>query len=228
MTTVLEIREFGAYLRGLRDATQRGTAIALLDGVTLALGQSRRNAVSQFTGRNGYRKTGNLLNSLYAGFEREGDKAISTAFVGARSSAGRETNGGETQPYARIHEYGSKGLPGGKIRPVKAKWLWVKQWFGVPSGLRFITPRDFILKRRTDPSSFVLVPKTRGRGFIAMFYGLRGSKSGKANEKGTPLFNLVDGVTIPERPFITPAVEAAADQLPALLAKRIAEQGGRA
>ena len=141
MATIMEIREMKGWLDQLRDSTQRGAVLGVIEATNLGLAQAKRNARSNFTGRHGYRKTGGLLNSIFAGFDVT-DGQAPEGVVGVRAQKGRNTEDGETKPYGRIHEYG------GTVKPVNAKWLWQPLWESRPSFFRWITPRKFIEQMR--------------------------------------------------------------------------------
>lgn len=226
MATIMEIREMKTWLDSLRDATQRGAVVGVMEATNYGLAEAKKNARANFTGRWGYRKTGGLLNSIFAGFDVGGNEP--EGVVGVRANKGRATENGETKPYGRIQEYG------GEIKPVKAKWLWQPLWDTRPSGMRFITPREFIARKRQLPDNFHFFPTERGNGFLAVFSFLTHKAKGKGgkarieqfgpDEKSYPLFLLRKKSVIPARPYVGPAVAEAFKRLPGMVLKRIIEQ----
>lgn len=160
---VREIREMGAWIRAISDKTRKATARALLRTAVAATNRAKLNARDAFKGTADRPKTGALLNSIFAGFTMTGqgdDRRIASALVGVRSLKGDRG----TRPYGRIHEYG------GRIKPVRAKNLWIPQTgpktSGVESRFRDMSPRDFMaafLKaRKTGKSGHTYKTAIRG------------------------------------------------------------------
>jgi hypothetical protein len=235
MATIMEMRELKGYLDGLRQASQRGAVVGLMEAVNFGLAEAKKNARSNFTGRWGYRKTGALLNSIFAGFDME-NPANLEGVIGVRANKGRNTEDGETKPYGRIQEYG------GEIKPVKAKWLWQPLWDRRPSFLRFISPRQFIAQMRSYPQQFAIIPTHDGMGRVAVWQG--STKAVKLGDKQRtfaaareraqakreniyPLFLLRKRTVIPPRPYVTPAAQEAGRRMPGMILKRILEQQGK-
>lgn len=128
-----------SYIKTMQRGVDRAEVLA-----TIALARSvemsaKRNAIKEFTGRNQRKLTGNLLNSIFSGVEKEGGNL--NAFVGTRGI-----------PYGAIHEFG------GTITPKKAKNLWIPSREN-----KRMTPREFMNMRRADPSQFFLNSKVAGR-----------------------------------------------------------------
>jgi hypothetical protein len=211
MTTIMQMREFKQHLDSIHDGIERGTVIGLMEATNYGVAQAKLNAQRNFTGRHGYRKTGALLNSIYAEFETKGDSPEGAIAVHAYK--GRDGADGETKPYGRIQEYG------GTVEPVDAKWLWQPLWDSRPPIFRWLTPRQFIARMKGTPSQFGIVPTHDGRGRIAAWFD-RGDVVG--------LFLLRKKSIIPPRPYVTPAAEAAFKLLPGMVLKRIKEQQGKA
>jgi len=136
-----EIRDLIDYIKRLDTGISKSTALA-----TLAMSKdteilAKRNATQQFTGRNGRRLSGQLLNSIFSGVERTGPNTYES-FVGTRGI-----------PYGAIHEFG------GTIKPVRAKNLWIPHH----ANTRRMTPREFMALKRANPSEYFLNDKVAGR-----------------------------------------------------------------
>lgn len=201
MAKVKTLVEMATYIMGLRDATQRGVNIAILEVVNAAAGEAKRNAVANFSGTADRPKTGNLANAIYAGFQELPGNPYWQGFVAVRSNKGRAG----TRPYGRIHEYG------GKIVPRRAKHLWIPiagpKSSGVLGQFRDMTPTQFF-----DQGGFVLPRPGGGVGLL------------KVGGAIVPLFVLRKQVVIPERPYVRPAVADAVQRLPELVKRRVREQ----
>ena len=214
MAKLRDIREMVGFVAGMKNAFIKGYGVALIEATVEAERQAKLNATAQFTGRRGRKLSGRLLNAIYSGYDLSGE--LPSAYVGVKGI-----------PYGRVHEYGSKGLPGGWITAKKAKNLWVKFYGGAADKFRRMTPTDYIQAMRQDKAFRIF--HSRSGNLIAFYITKLGGKPAKF--KLTPLFHLrpkdVDGVVIPERPYIRPAVQNAVKMLQALAYKRIAEQLAR-
>lgn len=181
------IAELVEYVKSLPEGMARAKAKAMLATITLAERYAKQNAKEQFVGRNDRKLSGQLLNSIYSGAEKEGGEFV--GFVGVRNV-----------PYGAIHEFGSDGLPGGVIKPVKAKNLWLPQYKNAGK----MTPREFIRLKIQKPDQFFMNDKVAGRW-----------QNPKSKAKRlVPLFFLVKKVRIPERPYLRPALIEAAELYP--------------
>jgi phage gpG-like protein len=126
-----------------------------------------------------------------------GGSLLNNIFGGLEAGQGRFPDifvGVRTVPYGAIHEFG------GTIKPVKAKKLWLP----VYANAKKMTPREFITLMKADPAHYHL------------FAGMAAEREGDA---WTPLFYLRDQVTIPERPYLRPALASAVEKFPAYLEK---------
>jgi hypothetical protein len=215
MAKLRDIREMVNYIASMKDAIIKGYGVALIESTVEAERRAKLNAVAQFSGRRGRKLSGRLLNAIYSGYEYGGGE-LPSAYIGVKGI-----------PYGRIHEYGSKGLPGGWITAKKAKNLWVKMYGGAADKFRRMTPTDYIRAMRTDNAFKIF--HSRSGNLIAFYITKLGGKP--ARFKLTPLFHLrpkdVDGVVIPERPYIRPAVQMAVNNLRNIAYKRIMEQLAR-
>lgn len=176
--------EVANYLRGLESPMKRAATKAVIQTTVAAERQAKLNAQAQFRSRNGRVMQGYLMNSIYSGYEQTGSE-IPVGYLGVRNI-----------PYGAIHEFGSRDLPGGVIVPKKAKKLWIPQYKYAGR----MTPREFVEKMRADRGMYLLTDK------VAAVW------SGKYTEKPKkkiwiPLFMRVDKVTMPERPYLRPAIE---------------------
>lgn len=102
-------------------------------------------------------------------------------------------------PYGAIHEFG------GTIEPVKAQKLWIPQY----KNAKKMTPREFMNLRKSNPREYFLNDKVAGQKI--------------GTRTIVPFFYLVDKVTIPERPYLRPAMEEAQGHYNEYLAKFMAE-----
>ncbi len=101
-------------------------------------------------------------------------------------------------PYAAANEFGVtvKPKPDNKMQR-----LWIPQRKN--SGR--MTPKEFINLKRARPGDYFLNDKVAGKWM------------NKRTRRLTPLFFLVKEATIPERPFLRPALEMAAESYPGYL-----------
>jgi hypothetical protein len=212
MTRVLEIRHLAATIREIRGTLARASTEAVIQTVTNAEAGAKRRAAAQFRGSADRPKRGWLVNAIFAGYETAArGQVLAEGFVAVRSKKGDAG----TAPYGRIHEYG------GTVKPKKAKWLWIPLFgpgsTGPKAAFRGLSPRDFVAGmiaqrraagaatgRRGGPKGrFGIIE--RGAGGLAFF-----SPAGGQGVRGkmVALFALRKHVTIPARPYVTPAVEA--------------------
>lgn len=187
MANVRDISELMEAIRGSKSSIDRASKKALVKVTLDAERNAKANSAVQFTGRNGYTSSGFLLNSIYSGFE--GNDQNLTGYVGARA------------PYARIQEQG------GTVVPKKAKHLWVKN-FNVGGAVKRMTPSEFMQAKEHDPKHFAIFRAKSGTLVAWQLQG-RGPYA-----KATALFFLLDRVDIPARPYVQPAVQAAAEAFP--------------
>lgn len=195
MARVYEIMELANYIRGLSDVTEKATVKALLATSVFVRAEGVKNASKTFTGRNDRTLTGTLMNNIFSGLEA-GDGHFPDVFLGVRGI-----------PYGAIHEFGSKGLPGGKIKPVKAQKLWIPNRKAAGN----MTPRQFMDAMKSNPKAYYFGPK---------MVGMR-----TATGTVTPLFFRVDSVTIPERPYLRPAMEVGAERFGVYMERFLSEGG---
>lgn len=211
MATTNNIRAITNYVKRLRDV-YLAAHVRTLIAITLdAQKRTIQTAKLKLTGRGGRRLTGQLMRSITSGFE--GDfrrvKNVTKLPSGFISVA---------VPYAAIHEFGSAGLPGGIIRPKRAKNLWIKL---VHSGkFKRITPTEFIKLMNEGQTHRALKSRKPGgsKRFATEDFGIVGQKGRQTaihiirrgkTEKVTPLFALRKKVKIPKRPYVGPSVKAA-------------------
>jgi len=203
MADPVGIKDLSKFILESKDATESAKLRALIATVQFAEAQAKKNAKEQFKGRNDRTLTGRLLNSIYSGYEKqEGPNGEITGYVGTKGI-----------PYGRIHEYG------GTIVPIKAKHLWIPQYAKAGK----MTPKEFIRLTQSNPKFYHLFNKFAGRWTGAYRYSNdRGSKIKKKVYE--PLFFLVDKVTIPERPYITPAMEVALEKFDTFFSQFLGEK----
>jgi len=203
------IYDFGQIVEFIKNAKtmfDRAKAKALVRTVLEGERMAKRNAIENFTGRNNRRLSGGLLNAIYSSVVVEnGDPA---GFVGVRNI-----------PYARIHEYGSAGLPGGVIRPKKAKKLWIPNH---PIAGR-MTPREFVNLMKGDPRRYDIFG--HATQIAARWTGGYNIVDGEERKVWSPIFWLVNRSKIPARPYLTPAVEKAVDGYALTFAQVLASEG---
>jgi phage gpG-like protein len=179
MAKVLNILDIAKFLNESSSAVNRALTLAQIVSIKKAEVEARNVAQQNFVGRNDRRLSGALMNNIYSGFESS-DKGIPSAFLGVKSI-----------PYGAIHEYGSGGLPGGVIRPVRAQKLWIPH----RANAGRMTPREFINLMKAQPNRYFI------------------TRSGAFREDGlnvyVPLFFRVDQVRIPARPYLRPGIAQA-------------------
>jgi phage gpG-like protein len=202
MAETRNIREIVKYVRGLQTMRQKAYTVALIETATFARGAAIKIARTQFIGRNGRKLSGRLSNSIFNSFDIDPGKEYPTAYVGTQGI-----------PYGAIHEYG------GTIKPKKAKFLWIKQWEGVPGFLKRITPSEFVNKMKKEPDVYGI------RDQVAFYFGTKRKvkQSKKSIGKFISLFILRKSVKMPERPYLRPAVEWAVTGFSGRVSKRFAE-----
>lgn len=193
------ISELADYIQASKDATLKAYTRALLSFLSHAEAEAKRNATRQFIGRNGRRLSGRLLNSIYTDvvFDSSSNK-LPVGVIGTRGIA-----------YGRIHEYG------GKIEPKKAKHLWLKQWGGRADKFRRMTPTEFINEKNANPKEYKIFTSKKNN-LIAAYTPAGGDI--------VPLFVLRSSVTMPERPYIRPAVETALKKFPVGMKNEVRRQ----
>lgn len=242
MTTVYEIRQLSAWVRGVRGAVQRATFRAYARTLQTAERDAKINARNNFRGTRIRPKTGNLMNSIFSGYvlskggPNGGD--LVDGVVGVKSHKGREG----TRPYGRIHEYG------GVITPKRAKYLWIpllgpkSNVKGGRKALATWSPSFFLEAKdagKWDFHYWILPGKKGGKVAGVTYAGVSKPKEGprKVNLGGVkrvtgmakvrtytvPLFALKDSVKLPARPYVRPAVEKAQAALPGAIAAEVAK-----
>jgi len=192
------ITELVAYLKQTRNLFVKGYGLALIEMTQNVEGLAKRNVTQQFTGRNGRTLTGRLLNSVFSGFEKQGS-GLPIGFVGVRGI-----------PYGAIHEYG------GVITPKKAKNLWLKN-HRAPAKFKRLTPREFVERMQKNSANrthgqetYNIIPGKNGPTAVVQknFKTADSGLSAKSlDNKIIPLFFLRKKVTIPERPYLRPAIK---------------------
>jgi hypothetical protein len=198
MAKIRDIKELSQYIRNSKSAIITAHTETLLTLIFDAEGLAKANATRNFTGRNGRKLSGRLLNSIFAGFTPfNAGQTLPIGYLGVRGI-----------PYGRIHEYG------GIIRPKKAKHLWLKQWGGAADKFRRMTPTEFIQAKEQDHEHFKIF-RSKAGNLIAAFQMLK-------SKPPTPLFVLRNQVTMPERPYLRPAMDEALKKYPQLARAKIA------
>jgi hypothetical protein len=230
MAKLREISELKDWLLSISDSMEYGANKGIIDVTTRVERLAKLNTKKQFTGRRGYRKSGNLMNAIYSKYEVVKDKLLQ-GYIIVRAQKGKYP---ETRPYGRVHEFGHPA-----IVPRKAKHLWVKNWEGKARAFKDLTPSDFITRMDNDPDNYKIIRSKGSKIPIAMFFGKiqrakdprrSGKPTSKEKPKGKlskprrqkdsatkrkprapkaiPLFFLRKKVSIPERPFVRPAILA--------------------
>jgi hypothetical protein len=191
------------FMRNAPDAIARAKGIALANVITMAEAEAKRNskdpAIWNTRGRYGRTLTGGLLNAIYSGFEKNGENI--SGYVGVRGI-----------PYGRIHEYG------GEIKPVNAQHLWVPNYRKAGK----MTPREFVQLMKAQPDRYAIFGhKNQVAARWTGAYQFIGRKKTKTYDI---LFNLLNKVTIPERPYVTPAIEKAYESIAPTFAQILARE----
>lgn len=197
VTTALPMSALLQHIQNISDAVERGTAKAMVEATEVAYKSAVMNAKTEFNNTPGRVRTGQLMNAIYRGY----DPATKEGFIGVRIA------------YGAIQEFG------GTVKPVYAKHLWVKNFQDIDSQFKRWMPRDFMSAKARDPAHFKLF-KNPHTGRLIAAYQANGASPGQTQA----LFELVDKVTLPERPYIRPAVQEAYRKLPDIIARRVAEE----
>lgn len=183
------IEDLIKYIRSVKGSTYKTYTRALLASLSQAEAEAKRNITRQFVGRNGRRLSGRLLNSVFHTVSFDSNKnGLPTGILGVKGI-----------PYGLIHEYG------GTITPKKAKNLWIKQWGGRADKFRRLTPTEFINLKKSNPEQYKIF-RSKKNNLIAAYTPAAGQV--------VPLFVLRQKVTIPERPYLRPALETALKDFP--------------
>lgn len=197
VTTVMPMSALMGFVNDIHDAYTRGTALAVIDATEMAYKDAVENAKAQFNRTPGRTRTGQLMNAIYRGY----DKDAGQGFVGVNL------------PYGAIQEFG------GVVTPQSAKHLWVKNYVGVDGQFKRWTPSDFMAAHNQSPGQYPIYTSPHTGKLIAA-YKARGASPGQMQA----LFTLVSRVTIPETPYVRPAVQAAYEKLAGLIQKRVAQE----
>lgn len=228
VATILEFRQMGEFIRGFKSKLKKATARALFRTINAASNLAKKNARNNFKGTRERPKTGALVHAIFPGFTiggQPGRQFIAQSHVGVRSHKG---NAG-TRPYGRIREYG------GKIKPVKAHYLWIplfgpKTRFPGPHQFHTMTPTEFIreMDKGTSNVEFFITPGHRDK-IAGVQYAVTSKprmpkpkvgtltgpairraaiKKGRVSLKTIPLFALKSMVKQKANPYVTPAVAA--------------------
>jgi hypothetical protein len=193
------IEQLVDYVKKTQNATFKAYTRALLSMLSHAEAEAKRNITRQFVGRNGRKLSGRMLNSVF--FDVQFDASKGNLPIGVFGTRGI--------PYGRIHEYG------GEIRPKKAKHLWLKQWGGRADKFRRMTPTEFIKEKNSNPKEYKIF-MSKKNNLIAAYT--------PANGDIVPLFVLRQRVTIPERPYLRPALETALKDFPIGMKAQVKKQ----
>ena len=196
MATIQGATELLEFVQSGPSAFAKSVALAHAKVVANSQVEAIRIAKRQFIGRNGRRLTGRLFNSIRSGIE----KVTATRAEGFLGTFGI--------PYGRIHE------EGGKIEPVRANHLWVKNHMVEPKFQR-LTPREFVseMKARRNPDEKFAILKSKS-GKLTAFHIKRVGVGSSAREVFQALFFLRDEVLIPKRPYLAPALVIASNKFP--------------
>ena len=190
-------KELLEFLSNVADKTGKAWNRALLRTMPKAELQAKKNVKENFPGRNNYRLTGGLLNSISHGFSNSRTQFL-TAFL---QSSGI--------PYNAIHEFG------GEIKPQKANNLWIKN-HDVDNRNRTLTPREFMAKlltqRASDEDRYAILRAKSSKKLTAFEF---------RNGKAEALFFLRKKVNIPARPYLEPAMVKTGEELPAIVAREL-------
>ena len=169
----------------IRIAHHKSLIQVAADGTSIAI----RNAKKQFTGRNGRRLSGAMINAISrgSGFKIQGGK-IPLAFIGTKGI-----------PYGAVHEFGDT------ITPKNANHLWVKLFMKGSNKFKSWTPSDFMKRKKRLPKNFPIFKSKKGN-LIAGFVHDKVNTKGETKQKILPLFSLRKSVKIPKRAYLIPAV----------------------
>lgn len=202
------IRELGQYIRATRSQVVKAYGLTLAQTTQRAEQLAKQNAKAQFTGRNGRRLSGRLLNSIFSGYDvPTAGLKLPAGFVGVAGI-----------PYGAIHEFG------GEIRPKQAKALWIKQYKGKAARYKRLTPKEFWDRLRAQRSAGRRAGKRLARDrFTVRIRGGRLKAVGVETPRGkfTPLFIMADKAHMPMRPYVTPAIREAVKGFPRVMTRRL-------
>jgi len=196
----------------IRDRRIKAHNLAMIELGEIAKLQAVQNVREEFGHRvPGRRQTGQLMNSVFTRREKVTGTKLLMIWLGTRRI-----------PYGRIHELG------GVVKPVQARWLWLKQYQKVPAKFRRMTPREFIENKRKRPDEFQIFEDNSG-GLTAWYkgpskYAQGARKRGKPRiriARWIPLFFLRKQVKIPKRPYLVPAAEFAIKQYRKVMNKHL-------
>jgi len=176
-----DINALKEYVVELTDKNEKAQFKAMVACLQLSEAFAKRNITKNFTGRNGRRLSGGLLNSVYVNYKMEGKTM--TGQLGVKNI-----------PYGAIHEFG------GTITPKNAKHLWIPRYVNSKK----MTPMEFMALKKGNPRDYFLNDKVAGKV-------LNKNRKKNERAKIIPLFMLVDKVQMPARPYLAPAMEDAFD-----------------
>lgn len=192
----ISIEQLAAHIAQTSDLMRKSRDEALFRTAINATSRAKVNSTRQFTGRWGYTLSGRLLNSINYRFDKSSEGAVS-AYVGSYGI-----------PYGAIHEFG------GKITPKNFKYLWMRlpatNMKGSP--WRRLTPSEFYKKAKKASSGFYYFTSKKGNVFAAY----KDPDLDEDEGESTLLFWLRNSVTIPERPYLRPAVSVEMKKYPDL------------
>lgn len=217
MAKTLEIKDLVRVIRRTRENTFKSLQLAILELSVKGEGLAKKNAARIFTGTTFRPKTGALLNAIFAGFQvNERNKTIE-GFVGVRANKGRQG----TKPYGRAHEFGAV------ITPKRAKWLWIPIRSSKTKNFENMTPSDFVQQMKRPGGEFTIIDGKSGSGKVAVWNQAARFNKTRQTSDLIALFALKKRVELPKRPFVTPAVQKVAKDVPALWLKRFKELENR-
>jgi phage gpG-like protein len=177
------MQEFSEYIKKTSNVLRLASAYALLEIGQKAELYAKQNIKEKFGGRNNYTLSGGLLNSIFNRFTTKAGKSI--AIIGSKGV-----------PYARIHEFG------GIIKPVNAKYLWMRTPEANAKGIddRRMRPKDFYKQHKAGDKT--LFYDRNENGLFAM-----------REQAGDdlPIFQLIKRAKIPKIEYLKPAVMKASD-----------------
>lgn len=189
-----DVRELANYINSIKDAVNKAEFKSMLILMSHIEGLAKRNAIKQFTGRNGRKLSGRLLNAI----STRVDHTTGIGYLGTRSI-----------PYGRTHEYGAHLTKPGNGR---RKWFWIKQWGGAADDFRRMTPREFVTRMRAD-NRFKIIG-TGSPGKAAVYQAVKDAEP-------ITLFALAKEIKIPARPYLTPAIKEGLKLFPQIMNSRI-------